>query len=171
MRELVHTTVAAAALAVTLALTGCSGDSGDSTGGDRGKAKGGSGSNGQSATPSGGDQGASADVSGSWLATTDGEIVALVIQGSDAAIAGGEHACSGSVAKEDAKAGKVTLKLKCADENAERTTGLATPGADGDTLAVEWDSGIKDSFKKSAVGDKLPEGLPTDMPKLPGPGS
>ncbi|MBT2397329.1 hypothetical protein [Streptomyces sp. ISL-100] len=160
MRELVRTTVAAAAVAAALVLTGCSSDSGGSTGGDKGK--GGSGT-GQSSAPPAGDQGASADVSGSWVATTDGKIVMLVIQGSDAAVAG-EHVCSGRVARD----AKVTLKLKCPDGNADRTTGLVTPGAGGDTITVKWGSGIVDSYKKSTVGDKLPEGIPTDLPKLPG---
>ncbi len=61
----------------------------------------------------------------------------------------------------------MTLDLRCADGNTDRTAGLVTPGADGDTLTVKWDSGIKDSFRKSA-GGTLPEGVPTDMPKLPG---
>ncbi|MET9514969.1 hypothetical protein [Streptomyces sp. NPDC002994] len=163
MRELVRTTVSAAAVAAALVLTGCSSDSGGSTGGDKGRDKGGSG---QSSAPPAGDQGASADVSGSWVATTDGKIVMLVVQGSDAAVAG-EHVCSGTVAK-DAKDTKVTLRLKCPDGNADRTTGLVTPGAGGNTITVKWGSGIVDSYKKSAVGDKLPEGIPTDLPKLPG---
>ncbi|MFE9395161.1 hypothetical protein [Streptomyces flavidovirens] len=167
MREYARTTVAAAAVAAALVLTGCSSDSGG-TGGDKGRAKGNSGSAGQSSAPPGGDQGASADVSGSWLATTDGKIVALIIQGSDAAVAG-EHVCTGTVAGEGvAEGNKVTLKLKCPDGNADRTTGVVTPGAGGDSLTVKWGSGIEDSFKKSAGGDQLPEGMPTDLPKLPG---
>jgi hypothetical protein len=165
VRELVRTTVAAAAVTAALVLTGCSGDSGSSTGGDKGKDRGGS-DTGQSSAPGAGDQGASADVSGSWVATTDGKIVMLVVQGADAAVAG-EHVCSGKVAK-DAKETKVTLKLKCPDGNADRTTGIVTPGAGRDTITVKWGSGIVDSYKKSAVGDKLPEGIPTDLPKLPG---
>ncbi|MBT2491499.1 hypothetical protein J7E96_23830 [Streptomyces sp. ISL-96] len=162
MRELVRTTVSAAAVAAALVLTGCSGDSGGSTGGDKGKDKGGSGT-GQSSAPPAGGQGASADVSGSWVATTDGKIVMLVVQGSDAAVAG-EHVCSGTVAKD----AKVTLNLKCPDGSTDRTTGVVTRGAGGDTITVKWGSGIVDSYKKSAAGDKLPEGLPTDLPKLPG---
>ncbi|MGX1884514.1 hypothetical protein [Streptomyces sp. NPDC055287] len=164
MREYLRTTVAAAAVAATLVLTGCSGDSGGGTGGDKGKDKGGNNTGtGQSSTPPGEDQGASADVSGSWLATTDGKIVALIIQGSDAAVAG-QHVCSGTVARKD----KVTLELKCPDGNADRTTGVVTPGSGGDSITVKWGSGIEDRFKKSAAGEKLPDGIPTDMPKIPG---
>ncbi|GAA1507243.1 hypothetical protein GCM10009730_08810 [Streptomyces albidochromogenes] len=166
MREYVRTTVAAAAVAATLVLTGCSGDNGADAGGDKGKdtgANGTSGGGGQNSTPPGGDQGTSADVAGSWVATTDGKIIALIIQGSDAAVAG-EHVCTGTVAE----GGKVTLRLKCADGNADRTTGVVTPGAGGDSITVKWGSGIKDTFRKSAAGDKLPEGMPSDLPKLPG---
>ncbi|MGW7056158.1 hypothetical protein [Streptomyces sp. NPDC054887] len=165
MREYVRTTVAAAIVAAALALTGCSGDSGGGADGDKGRDKGTStgGDAGQGGTPPGGGRGASADVAGSWLATTDGKIIALIIQGSDAAVAG-EHVCTGTVAR----AAEVTLKLKCADGDADRTTGVAVPGAGGDSLTVKWDSGIKDAFRKSAPGDKLPDGIPSDMPKLPG---
>ncbi|GAA2943282.1 hypothetical protein [Streptomyces enissocaesilis] len=161
MREHVRTTVAAAAVAAVLVLTGCSGDSGGTDGGKSEEKGGGSG---QSSTPSGGAKGAgaSADVTGSWIATTDGKVVALIVQGSDAAVAG-EHVCSGKVNKEDT----VTLDLRCGDGNTDRTAGLVTPGADGGTLTVKWDSGLKDSFRKSA-GGALPEGIPTDVPKLPG---
>ncbi|GGX28306.1 hypothetical protein [Streptomyces chryseus] len=167
MREYVRTTVAAAAVAAALVLTGCSGDNGADAGGDKGKDTGANGTSGgsagQSSTPPGADQGTSADVAGSWLATTDGKIIALIIQGSDAAVAG-EHVCSGTVAEGD----KVTLRLKCADGDADRTTGVVTPGAGGDSITVKWGSGIKDTFRKSAAGDKLPEGIPSDLPKLPG---
>ncbi|OEJ25765.1 hypothetical protein BGM19_20890 [Streptomyces agglomeratus] len=168
MREYVRTTFAAAAVAAALVLTGCSGDSGGGTGGDKGRDKGAGGSAsrgaGQSSTGPSADQETSADdVAGSWIATTDGKIVALIIQGSDAAVAG-EHVCAGTAAKAD----KVTLKLKCGDGNTDRTTGVVTRGAGGDSITVKWGSGIEDSFKKSAAGDKLPEGIPSDMPKLPG---
>ncbi|MFD5099700.1 hypothetical protein [Streptomyces albidochromogenes] len=166
MREYVRTTVAAAAVAAALVLTGCSGGNGADAGGDKGRdtgANGTSGGGGQSSTSPGADQGTSADVAGSWVATTDGKIIALIIQGSDAAVAG-EHVCTGTVAE----GGKVTLRLKCADGNADRTTGVVTPGAGGDSITVKWGSGIKDTFRKSAAGDKLPDGMPSDLPKLPG---
>lgn len=155
MRKHVRNTAAAAAIAAALALTGCSSESKDNVEGDKGK------ETGAGAPSAGGDEGAVADVTGSWIATTDGKIVALIVQGSDAAVAG-EHVCSGKVAKAD----EVTLELKCADGNADRTTGLVTPGADGSTITVKWGSGIEDTFQKSS-GEKLPEGIPTDFPKLP----
>lgn len=166
MREYVRTTFAAAVVAAALVLTGCSGDNGGGTGGDKGRDKAGSGGDsggGPSSTPPSEDRGTSADVAGSWTATTDGKIVALIIEGSDAAVAG-EHVCAGTVARTD----KVTLKLKCGDGSTDRTTGVVTPGAGGDSITVKWGSGIEDSFKKSAAGDKLPDGIPSEMPKLPG---
>ncbi|MEN8654932.1 hypothetical protein ABCR94_31185 [Streptomyces sp. 21So2-11] len=165
MRKHVRTTAAAVALAAALALTGCSSDSKGGSDADA-KDKGKGGSTGQSSPPPAGGAGAGTkDVAGTWTAMSGGKVLGLVIQGKDAAVAGADRVCSGTVAED----GGVSLSLKCPDGNTDRAKGTVTPSADGKTLTVKWEgSGITDSFKKSTAGDKLPEGVPTDMPKLPG---
>ncbi|WP_328318875.1 hypothetical protein [Streptomyces sp. NBC_00388] len=150
------TGVAAAGFAAALVISGCSSDSKSSdTSQDQGKG-------GNTAAPapssSSDDVGGAkaADIEGSWLATTGGKSTALVIQGKQAAIAG-QHVCTGTVAA----MGKPMLALKCPDGNNDRTMG-SIESADGKTMTVSWEAGIKDTFKKTD-GAKLPDGL--QMPK------
>ncbi|MEU7336817.1 hypothetical protein [Streptomyces sp. NPDC007074] len=148
-----------AGLAGALTLTGCSGgDSGsapsgaDSTGTTT--SSGGSGTGGTGSTsPS-----ASSGLEGSWLATTGGKAVALVITGKQAGLfATGGTVCSGTAGEE---AGMRMIHLTCTDGNKQRTTGMVD-SVNGATLKVTWSGGLgKESFTK-AQGGKLPSGLPT----------
>lgn len=154
--------VRAAAVAVTLAgalaLTACSGDGGsDDT---------------SSATPTtatadgGGTGGATASASvsasgkleGSWLATTDGKPVALIITGKQAALfVTGGTVCSGTAGEE---AGMQMIHLKCTTGKDDRTTGMVD-AVDANSLKVTWSGAAgKETFTK-AEGGQWPSGLPT----------
>ncbi|MEU8890306.1 hypothetical protein [Streptomyces sp. NPDC048442] len=164
MHSHIRSGAGAAALAAALLLTGCSSD-GNGGGDAKGSAKppaatSGAGTGGETGAPSG-DAG-NADIKGSWMATTHGKLVVLTVQDDMAGIAG-EHLCTGRTVR----TGKVSLDLKCANGNTDRTKGEVTVGADGKTLTVKWEgSGIEDKFSK-APSDALPTRIPTDMPSMP----
>lgn len=147
---------AVASLAAALVLTGCSSD-GDDNGKDKDKGAADSGSktpgSGGSDDAGAGDEAGAAGggIEGSWVATTGGKPVALVVTGKRATLVG-EHVCNGTA---DAR----TLKLKCADGDMDRTDGRVE-SVDGKTLKVAWQGFGKDEFLKTK-GGKLPEGLPT----------
>jgi hypothetical protein len=151
----------AAALAGALALTACSDDGGSDDA--------------SSATPtttatadSGGTGGASASAStsvsasgeleGSWLATTDGKAVALIITGKQAALfVTGGAVCSGTAGEE---AGMRMIHLKCTTGKDDRTTGMVDT-VDANSLKVTWSGAAgKETFTK-AEGGQWPSGLPT----------
>lgn len=150
-----------------LALTACT-DGGDSDGGGSGEGSGGDKSSaapGASAsTDPGGDAGgspsagAAGELEGSWLATTDGQAVALMVTGDKAALfATGGTVCSGTT---EETSGTRTIRLKCADGSADRATGKV--GAVGATsLTVAWEGALgKETYTRSE-GGSLPPGLPT----------
>lgn len=148
----------AAGLAGTLALTGCSSDSGSGSGD-------GSASPGASATETagtGGDSGtpsaAAGKLEGSWVATTGGKAVALVITGKQAGLfTTGGTVCSGTAGDE---AGMQMIHLKCTDGNKDRATGMVD-SVNSTTLKVTWSGKLgKESYTK-AEGGQLPSGLPT----------
>ncbi|MEV8594696.1 hypothetical protein [Streptomyces sp. NPDC052012] len=154
----VRVAATAVGLVGALALTGCSGD-GDS--GDSGDSK-------PSPTPSAtapdgyGSTGAPKDpagkLEGSWLATTGGKAVALVVTGEQAGLfATGGTVCSGS-AREDA--GTSTIRLTCTDGSKDRATGTVD-SVSGSSLKVTWESGLGTETYTKAEGGKLPSGLPT----------
>ncbi|MFF7371980.1 hypothetical protein ACIP3A_34995 [Streptomyces tricolor] len=155
----------AAGLAGALALTACSGGSGDEGSGDGGSAgKDGAsasaspGASASAGTASPGATGASADLQGSWITTADGKIVALVITGKRAGIfATGGTMCSGSAG---AEGGLRTIRLTCPDGGKERTTGTVD-SVDATTLKVTWSGGTGQETYTKAEGGKLPSGLPT----------
>ncbi|MEV6796050.1 hypothetical protein AB0M87_29560 [Streptomyces sp. NPDC051320] len=165
MHRLVRTTsVVVAGLAAALVIAGCSSgsDSKDSgaapapSGKSSDSSPGSTGDSGGAGGDDGGGSGGSgtvkaADVEGSWAAMTGGKSTLMVIQGRSAALLGGT-VCSGTVT------GTATLSLKCPDGNTDRTTG-SIESADGKTLTVSWNSGIKDTFKKTD-GKKIP-GVPS----------
>ncbi|GGT62087.1 hypothetical protein GCM10010256_19280 [Streptomyces coeruleorubidus] len=147
-----------------LVLSACSGDgdSGDGSasspapsatastgaGGDSGSA---SGSDGSGGSDAGGLQ-------GSWLATTGGKAVALVITGKQAAIfATGGSVCTGTAGEES---GTRMIRLKCTDGNKERATGTVD-SVSGKSLKVTWEGGLGAETYTKAEGGKLPTGLPT----------
>ncbi|MFF8394222.1 hypothetical protein [Streptomyces sp. NPDC016172] len=157
----VRVAAAAAGLAGALVLTACSsdGDSGDdaaagpapslsaSAGTD-----GGSGDSGSGSGESGG------ELAGSWLATTDGKAVALVITGKQAALfATGGSVCSGTAGEES---GMRMIRLKCTDGSKDRASGKVD-SVNGSSLKVTWEGGLGTETYTKAEGGKLPTGLPT----------
>ncbi|WP_406105011.1 hypothetical protein [Streptomyces sp. NBC_01003] len=157
MLKRVRIGAAAAGVAAALVITGCSSDSGD--GGDGGKSKetpqasatastggdtGGSGSGGKSGS-----------LQGSWVTTSQGKSVALLISGKKVALVG-EHVCSGTAGDE---MGMQMLTLKCADGNTDRNMGQVK-SVDATTLKVSWEGFGDDTFRKTDNG-KLPSGFPT----------
>ncbi|MFC7842022.1 hypothetical protein [Streptomyces sp. NPDC057382] len=166
----VRLAAAAAGLVGALALTACSGDgdggSGDDpasgpsasasadTGGDSGS--GSSGSDSGSGSGSGEEEGGA--LAGSWLATTDGKAVALVITGKQAALfATGGGVCSGTAGEES---GTKTIRLKCTDGSKGRSTGTVD-SVTGTSMKVTWENGVGTETYTKAEGGKLPTGLPT----------
>ncbi|WP_225320862.1 hypothetical protein [Streptomyces luteolifulvus] len=156
-RRQVRIAAAAAGLAGTLLLTACSGDSGSddepsagtetSASADTGGGTGGS----ASASPAG-------KLEGSWLATTDGQAVALVINGSQAGLfATGGTVCSGTAGEE---AGMQMIHLKCTDGSKDRATGMVD-SVSKSALKVTWENGLGAETYTKTEGGALPSGLPT----------
>ncbi|GAB2862783.1 hypothetical protein GCM10027074_32470 [Streptomyces deserti] len=152
---------AAAVVAGALVLTACGGD-GD-TGDDSaaspspsatassGPGGGTGGGSGASASPSGA-------LEGSWLATTGGKAVALVITGERAGLfATGGTVCSGTAGE---KAGMRVIRLKCTDGSKDRAA-CVVDSVNRTTLKVTWEGGLGAETYTKAEGGKLPSGLPT----------
>jgi hypothetical protein len=157
---------AAAGVAAALVITGCSSDSGD--GSDGGKSKEtpqASGSASAGADTGGSDSGSgsggkSGSLQGSWVTTSQGKSVALLVSGKKVALVG-EHVCSGTAGDE---MGMQMLTLKCADGNTDRNMGQVK-SVDATTLKVSWEGFGDDTFRKTDDG-KLPSGFPTmGLPK------
>jgi len=146
--------LAAAGLAGVLALTACSGG-GDS---DDESSPSSTASVSSSASASGGTGGTSSSssgkVAGSWLATTGGKAVALVVTGDQAALfATGGSVCSGSASAD-------TIRLKCTDGSTDRAEGTVE-SADRTTLKVNWEGSLGTETFTRSDGGQLPSGLPT----------
>ncbi|MFF3505279.1 hypothetical protein [Streptomyces sp. NPDC003247] len=159
--------VVTATLAGALALTACSdgGGSDDTPSATSGTASGtasgaatGGGTGGSDSTGGSASARASSELEGSWLATTDGKAVALVVTGSQAALfATGGTVCSGTAGEE---ADMQMIRLKCTTGTDDRTTGMVD-SVDTDSLRITWEGGAgQESFTK-AEGGQLPSGLPT----------
>ncbi|MFI8218188.1 hypothetical protein [Streptomyces sp. NPDC085932] len=158
----VRVAAAAAGLVGALVLTGCSGD-GDS-GDDSASSPAPSAT--ESPTAGGSDPGSDAgsggagagELAGSWLATTDGKAVALVITGKQAALfATGGSICSGTAGEES---GMRMIRLKCTDGSKNRATGMVD-SVNGSSMKVTWEGGLGTETYTKAEGGKLPTGLPT----------
>ncbi|MFF0014448.1 hypothetical protein [Streptomyces sp. NPDC005374] len=112
-----------------------------------------------SASASGGTGGtstssASGKVAGSWLATTGGKAVALLVNGDQAGLfVTGGTVCSGS-------ANADTIRLKCTDGSKDRAEGTVE-SVGKDTLKVNWEDGVGAETYTRAEGGKLPSGFPT----------
>ncbi|WP_345962749.1 hypothetical protein ABDE16_16695 [Streptomyces sp. BRB040] len=162
----------AVALAGALALTACTdggsdGGSGGGSGGGGGKASaapsasasaetGGSDGSGGSG---GGSPSADADLEGSWLATTDGQAVALMVNGGKAALfATGGTVCSGTAGE---ASGTRTIRLKCTAGGDDRSTGTVE-SVDDTSLRVTWEGGVGAETYTRSEGGSLPPGLPTE---------
>ncbi|MEU8753664.1 hypothetical protein [Streptomyces chartreusis] len=145
---------AAATLAGALALTACSSDGGS----DGDAAPSGSASADTGGGTGGGSASAAGALEGSWLATTDGKAVALVVTGKQAGLfATGGTVCSGTAGEED---GMRMIRLKCTDGSKDRATGMVE-SLDKTSLKVTWEGGMGAETYTKAEGGKLPTGLPT----------
>ncbi|MCD9878877.1 hypothetical protein [Streptomyces guryensis] len=144
---------AAAGLAGALVLTACSsGDSKDGSSSSPAASSAGTGGG------NGGTTSASDSLQGSWLATTGGKAVALVINGKQAGLfSTGGAVCSGTAGKE---AGMQMIHLTCTKGGKERATGMVD-SVSRNSLKITWSgSAGKETYTKSE-GGTLPSGLPT----------
>ncbi|MFH8445381.1 hypothetical protein ACH4D3_29705 [Streptomyces sp. NPDC018026] len=167
-----RTALPALGLVGVMALTACT-DGGGSDGGGSGEGSGGgdksSAAPGASASTEpggdpGGDEGgspsagAAGELEGSWLATTDGQAVALMVTGDKAALfATGGTVCSGTA---EETSGTRTIRLKCADGSADRATGKVG-AVDATSLTVAWEGELGEETYTRSEGGSLPPGLPT----------
>ncbi|MFI6375403.1 hypothetical protein [Streptomyces sp. NPDC050546] len=146
----------AAGLAGALALTACSsdGDSGDDSASSPAPSPSASASTGGGS----GGSGSGTGLEGSWLATTGGKAVALVVTGKQAALfATGGSVCSGTAGEES---GMRMIRLKCTDGSKDRTTGMVD-SVNKASLKVTWEGGLGSETYTRSEGGKLPTGLPT----------
>ncbi|MFG3099568.1 hypothetical protein ACGFZL_03365 [Streptomyces sp. NPDC048182] len=155
----------AAGVAGVLTLTGCTddGDSGDAgASGSPGAASSGPGGSGPSASASasGGTSGTPAgggELAGSWLTTSGGHAVALVVTGDKAALfATGGSVCSGTASGD-------AIRLKCTDGSDDRADGTVESVGEN-TLKVSWRGGPGEETYTRSEGGSLPPGLPTAGP-------
>ncbi|MDQ0750273.1 hypothetical protein QF034_004504 [Streptomyces africanus] len=159
----VRVAAAAAGLAGVLVLSACSDDGGSgddsaSSPAPSATASAGTGSDSGSGAGSGSDGSAADELAGSWLATTDGKAVALVITGKQAALfATGGSVCTGTAGEQS---GMRMIRLKCTDGSKDRTTGMVD-SVNGRSLKVTWKGGLGAETYQKAEGGKLPTGLPT----------
>ncbi|WP_232789797.1 hypothetical protein [Streptomyces jeddahensis] len=146
-----------------LVLTGCSSGGGDDggSGTDKGSDSGSSASASPSASSDSGDGNGSGSGSaggrleGSWLATTDGKAVVLVINGKQAGLfATGGTVCHGT-AEEQAGMQMIALTCKGGDDR----EGMVESVGDT-TMKVDWEGLGEETYQK-AEGGKLPTEPPT----------
>ncbi|MFC9505993.1 hypothetical protein [Streptomyces sp. NPDC057002] len=162
-RRRLRVAAAAAGLAGVLALSACSGDgdSGDdsASGPAPSPSASASASDGADGGSDGSGSGSGSDtLAGSWLATTGGKAVALVITGKQAALfATGGSVCSGTAGEES---GMRMVRLKCTDGSKDRTTGMVD-SVNKTSLKVTWEGGLGAETYTRTEGGKLPTGLPT----------
>ncbi|MET9773378.1 hypothetical protein ABZ023_03795 [Streptomyces sp. NPDC006367] len=161
--------LAAVGLVGALTLTACTDDGGADDASGKGDASsaapgasasagaGGEGG-GSSPTASAGSSGSAGELEGSWLATTDGHAVALVVTGDKAALfATGGTMCSGTA---EEGSGTRTIRLKCSDGNEDRAVGTVEP-VGGTSLKVKWQGAVGEETYTKAEGGTMPPGLPT----------
>ncbi|MEG3628451.1 hypothetical protein [Streptomyces poriticola] len=167
-RRRVRGAAVAAGVACALALTACS-DGGDPDSGDgsddraapsaTASADTGGGGGGTGGDTGGSASGAAGELAGSWLATSDGKAVALVVTGSQAGLfATGGTVCSGTAGEAD---GTRTIRLTCTDGSEDRARGTVE-SVDGTTLKIDWEGGLGTETYTKAEGGSLPPGLPTE---------
>nr|WP_203690548.1 hypothetical protein [Streptomyces sp. SID12488] len=158
----------AAGVAAVLLLAGCSGDGGSSDGGSASGGTDSSASSDPSSSPSpsesGGSEGSSGSTTtdsalvGSWLTTSKGSAVALVVNGVKAGLfATTGTVCSGTAGKE---AGMQMVRLACSDGNKDRAVGMVD-SVDKTSMKITWSSGLGTETYTKAEGGQLPSGLPT----------
>ncbi|MFJ9818827.1 hypothetical protein ACIRU3_26960 [Streptomyces sp. NPDC101151] len=148
----VRTAAAAAGLVGALALTACSG------GGSEDDSSPSSGATPTSTSSGGAVTGASDKLQGSWITTSKGSIVALVITGKQAGLfATGGTVCSGAAGTES---GMQMIHLSCTDGSKDRVTGMVET-VDKGAMKVTWSGKLGQETYTRAEGGKLPSGLPT----------
>ncbi|MEV0487918.1 hypothetical protein AB0I69_45905 [Streptomyces sp. NPDC050508] len=153
----VRIAAAVAGLAGALVLTACSG--GDSTDDSSSTPSASATSTADSGGSTGSSPSAASDgLQGSWLATTDGKAVALVVTGKQAALfSTGGTVCSGTAGKE---AGMQMIHLKCTDGSKTRATGMVG-SVTKSGLTVTWSGSLGEETYTKAEGGQLPSGLAT----------
>lgn len=156
--------IAAAGLLGALALTAC--DSGSGSGSDSGTKNGTSPTAGASATSdgkggpegtgnTGGPAAESGGLNGSWLATSGGRAVVLIVSGGRVALFSTDRTtCSGAVREQP---GKDVIRLSTCKRRAEGTV----DSVNKTTLQVTWAGGLGRETYTRAQGGALPSGLPT----------
>ncbi|MEV8552629.1 hypothetical protein AB0L04_22790 [Streptomyces glaucescens] len=112
-----------------------------------------------SPAPTGSPSGAApGELEGSWLATSGGQAVALVITGDEAGLfASRGTVCGGRVGE---SAGQRTVRLSCGGADRSRGTGTVD-SVTSTTLRVTWAGSAGTETYTRAEGGKLPSGLPT----------
>ncbi|MDQ0933174.1 hypothetical protein [Streptomyces turgidiscabies] len=153
-------TASVAGVAAVLLLAGC----GDGGGSDEGAKVPGPDASSPSADPAAGTGGTSgtttagSGLTGSWLTTSKGSAVALVINGTKAGVfATGGTMCSGTAGNE---AGMQMIRLTCADGNKDRAEGMVD-SVGKTSMKVTWESALGTETYTRAEGGRLPSGLPT----------
>ncbi|GGN05840.1 hypothetical protein GCM10011578_029730 [Streptomyces fuscichromogenes] len=145
----------AAGLVGALALTACSG--GDSGGSSATP----SGTSSAAATATAGSESSTASsdaLQGSWITTSGGKIVALVVTGKQAGLfETGGAVCSGTAGEE---AGMRMIHLTCTDGSKDRGTGMVD-SVSKSGMKVTWSGKSGAETYTRAEGGKLPSGLPT----------
>jgi hypothetical protein len=107
-----------------------------------------------SASASGTSSSASGEVAGSWLTTTGGKAVALLVNGDQAGLfATGGTVCSGTASAE-------AIRLTCTDGSKDRAEGTVE-SVTKTKLKVKWSGGAGTETYTRAEGGQLPSGLPT----------
>ncbi|MFC5016417.1 hypothetical protein [Streptomyces lienomycini] len=164
-RRSVRAAVPALGLVGALALTACTDGGGSDDGGSGGDAKPSATSGASASTDpgegtggTGGSPSAAGGLEGSWLATTGGQAVALVVTGDKAGLfATGGTVCSGTASEQS---GTRTIRLTCNDGNDDRANGeVRSVGAT--TLEVTWEGGLGEETYTRSEGGSMPPGLPT----------
>ncbi|MQY36239.1 hypothetical protein SRB17_42380 [Streptomyces sp. RB17] len=112
-----------------------------------------------SASPSGTATGPSGKLQGSWITTSGGRIVALVITGKKAGlfVTGRKAWCQGAAGEES---GMQMIHLTCPDGNKDRATGMVD-AVDAKGMTVSWSGKTGKETYTKAEGGKLPSALPT----------
>jgi hypothetical protein len=153
-------TASVAGVAAVLLLAGC----GDSGGSDKGAGVPGSDASSPSADPAAGTGGtsgtttAAGGLTGSWLTTSKGSAVALVINGTKAGVfATGGTICSGTAGNE---AGMRMIRLTCSNGNKDRAEGMVD-SLGKTSMKVTWESALGTETYMRSQGGQLPSGLPT----------
>jgi hypothetical protein len=146
--------LAVAGLVGALVLTACSGGGSDDEPSPSSSTAGSPSASASASDGTGGTSSASGKVAGSWLATTGGKAVALLVNGDQAGLfVTGGTVCSGSASAH-------AIRLKCTDGSKDRADGTVQ-SVGKDTLKVNWEGGIGAETYTRADGGKLPSAFPT----------